>query len=140
MGYTPADILDYILENELEADFMVSLAHHVGDYTIAEITDGVFKEKDGEFKLKSATYKINLPIDDDEIKAALRVGAYVSAFISRFNNIFQVHFFIHGFMAEDKALHEEEILKAVIQYMIFKTVIALRLDTPDKVKKYIGKN
>ena len=36
-----------------------------------------------------------------------------------------------------KTRFEEEITKDVIDYMIHGTIIALRLDTPEKVKEYI---
>jgi len=136
--YSPTDILDYVIENEYEADFMVSLAHHKGNYTIAEIVDAKYLNKDGEHILKSASYEIRLHIKDEEIIAAINAGKYISSFISRKDAEYQVHFFIHDFNKEDKSEHEEEILKAVIQYMILKTIIKLRLDSPDKIKEYIS--
>lgn len=138
MTYTPTDILDYVIENEKEADFMVSLAQHKGDFTIAEIVDAKYLKKEKGYTLKSATYNVNVPIEDPEIQAAINVEQYISSFISKSGNEYQIHFFVHGFKKAQKSEHEEEILRSVVEYMILKTIIKLRLDSPQKVDSYIG--
>lgn len=137
MGYTPVEILDYVIDNEKEADFMVSMTMHKYGYSIGEITDVIFKWKDDHLKMISKAYKLNQIIDDPDIVIAAQAGKYISSFISRYNDAYQIHFLVHDCMKEDKEKYDDEITKRVIQYMIFKTIKQLRLDTPEKVDSYL---
>lgn len=137
--YTPQDMVNYVFENEMEADFMVALATHKGEYSIGEITDAVFVNNSGECYLKSEAYNINISIEDDEIKTAIINGIYISPFVSRFKNAYQVHFLVHSFPKNMKSKFEEETLKEVLRYMILKTILALRLDAPLKIEQYAGR-
>ena len=65
-------------------------------------------------------------------------GMYISAFISRKDDNYRVHFLLHKYPDQMKTRFEEEITKDVINYMIYGTIIALRLDKPEKVKTYLG--
>lgn len=138
MTYTPTDILDYVINNDLESAFMASMLMHKGNYSIAEIGDGKFINRNEKVRLMSKTYDINLTIEDPEIIAAINSGMYISTFYARHDSNYQVHFFVHRLKADQKALHEDEITKTVVQYMIIKTIIALRLDTPQKIDSYIN--
>lgn len=126
------------MENDLEAAFFQSLTNHVGNYTIAELTDKKIKQKDGKYYLYSNTYHINIEIEDDDVLTALINGLYVSAFLSRQDDSYQVHFLCHKYPESMKARFDEAILAEVMQYMMLKTVIALRLDTEKKIKEYCG--
>lgn len=137
MGYTPRQIVDYIFDNEYEADFLTSIALHKGNYSIGEIADKRFKEKDGVFKFISNSYNINIDFDDEDVIRAVKNGLYVSAFVSRFENAYQVHFLVHQYPESMKSRFEDEIAKDVVRYIVTKTVLALRLDSLDKVKAYI---
>ena len=137
-NYTPIDILEYILDNEKEADFMVSLTMHKCGYSIGELTDLELYWDEERLFLRSKLYKINNQITDEDIMVASKAGKYISAFLSRYNDTFQVHFLVHECMIEDKNVYEDEIAQRVIQYMILKTIKQLRLDTPDKVDEYIS--
>ncbi|MGN0161485.1 MAG: hypothetical protein ACI4AQ_08875 [Lachnospiraceae bacterium] len=137
MGYTPGDIVKYIIENEMEANFMVSLANHVRGYSIGEIADKEFIECNGKYRFRSKAYEVDVEITDEDIIVALMNKLYVSALISRKENRFELHFLVSPYPESMKGRFEEEILKQVIQYMILKTVIALRLDTPQKVEEYV---
>ena len=138
MSYSPIDILDYVIENDKEADFLVALTMHKQGYSIGEITDLRLKWKNDELIMRSKTYNINQNVADTDIMIASKAGKYISAFISRFNNAYQVHFLVHECMAEDKSSYEDEITGRVVQYMILKTIKQLRLDTPEKVDKYLN--
>lgn len=139
MRYMPKDILDYIYENDLDSDFMVSVMNHKGGYSIAEITDAKYREREDGIHLIAPSYKINVLIEDEDILKAIAFGMYVSAFISRKQDDYQVHFLVHQYLAGMKQNFEEDILNEVVRYMILKTVKALRLDTPAKVDEYIGR-
>ena len=138
MSYTPVDILDYVIDNEMESGFLLSITMHKMGYSIGEITDLKLMWHGDRLFMKSKTYSINQNVTDADIMIASKSGKYISAFISRFNEEYQVHFLVHECMAEDKSNHEDEIAKRVVQYMILKTIIQLRLDTPEKAEKYIG--
>ena len=45
---------------------------------------------------------------------------------------------MHQYPESMKARFEEEITKDVIDYIIYGTIIALRLDTPEKIREYLG--
>lgn len=139
MGYTPKEIVNYVFESGLEADFLTSLALHKGNYSIGEVADKRFKEKDGKWKFIANSYNINVELEDDEVITAAHNGLYISAFVSRYNDSFNLHFLVHQYPDSMKEKFEEAILKDVVRYMITKTVLALRLDTPDKVQTYIKK-
>lgn len=137
MTYTPHDIIEYIIENELEPAFIASVMMHKGGYSIAEITDKNFRVNDKRCRLISETYSIKTDIDDVEICTALRNGLYITPFISRFNDVYNIHFLVHQYPQNLKSNFEEEITHEVIRYMILRTIKALRLDTPEKVMNYI---
>lgn len=136
-NYTPKDILMYVLENEKEMDFISRLNTCSRQYSICEIVDKVIAVEDGIYRLFSKQFDVNVVIDDAAVVDAVRGGKYVSAFISRHGDSFQAHFLVHPVLNAEKSYHEEEILMGVIQYMIFKTIIALRLDTYKKVDEFI---
>lgn len=140
MKLTPVDILNYVINNDLEYMFMNALAYHKQGYSIGEITDRKYIIKDEICRIKSESYSINVPITDDEICAALRCGMYVSAFICRYNDNYQLHFFVHKNLASEKSEYDEDITKEVVQYMIIRTIIALKLDSYEKINEYIGKS
>lgn len=140
MSYTPRDILNYIYENKLDADFMLALANHVQNFSIGEITDKKIEKRGGEYFLVSKAYALTIKLTDDEILTAAMNGLYISAFISRKNDNYNLHFLVHQYPENRKSEFEDEITKDVIDYMIHGTILALRLDTPGKVKAYIGEN
>lgn len=137
--YTPREIVDYIYKEKLDSDFLVALSYHKGNYSIGEITDKQLTMEEGVCRFRSAGYRIDLPVQDEDIITATTNGLYVSAFISRHGERYQVHFLVHSYPISMKSRFEEQILEEVIRYMIMKTVIALRLDTPEKVRAYAGK-
>jgi len=140
MSYLPKDIIDYIINENLEADFLTSLQMNVGGYSIGEIADKRFKQAEGKLKFISKAYSVNVEIEDEEIIMASMNKLYISAFISRNQNQYQLHFLVHQYPEAMKSQFEDEIAKEVIRYMIMKTIKALRLDTPEKVKKYISRD
>ena len=137
MAFTPIDILDYVIDNEKEADFLVAITMHKKGYSIGEITDQKFITKDDKLFIRSKTYNIYQEVNDMDIIVAEKAGKYISAFLSRYNDMYQLHFLVHDCMAEDKERYEDDIAKRVVQYMILKTIKQLRLDTPKKVEEYI---
>lgn len=137
MTYTPIEILDYILDNNKDADFMLSMSMHKMGYSIGEIPDVQFIWKDEKMNIISKAYNLNREVADLDIMVANKAGKYISAFISRFGEMYQIHFLVHDCMVEEKAANEEEIAERVVQYMILKTIKQLRLDTPEKIEKYI---
>ncbi len=139
MKYTPDDIYNYIIKNQLESSFLSSLVSYKQNFSIAEITDARFKARENNCRLFSTSYSLNIKIEDDEIIAALMTNMYVSAFISRFGDTYNVHFLTHPCTVDDKSLHEDKILQRVIRYMIMSTIVTLRLDDPAKVDAYIGR-
>lgn len=134
---TPNDILNYIYENKKEMDFMAALMLHKQNFSIAELTDANLEKEGNDFFLKSKQYQINVKIEDDEIQTAIMNQMYVSTFISRFNDSYQIHFLVHKYPKSMKQQFDEQILEEVLRYMILKTVIALRLDSFEKVDEYL---
>lgn len=137
MSYTPKDILNYIYDNNLDGDFLLALASNVNNFSIGEITDKKIKKRVEGFFLVSKSYSLDIKLEDDEILTAAMNGLYISAFISRKEDSYNVHFLVHQYPQTMKSKFEDEITKEVIDYMMLGTVIALRLDTPEKVKNYI---
>lgn len=138
MATTPRDMLNYVLDNELDYKFLSNMTLHKMDYSIAEIVDSRFTNILEVIRLTSPTYKLNLEIKDDDIITAVKNGLYVSSFISRHADDYQVHFLVHSFPAEMKPKFEDEIARDVVNYMILKTIIALRLDSEAKIDSYVG--
>ena len=138
MNYTPKDILQYVYDNELDADFILSLTNHVQNFSIGEITDKQIIKHGEEYYFVSKSYSLDIKITDDEILTAAMNGLYISAFISRKENKYNIHFLVHQYPEKMKSQFENQITQEVIHYMIQGTIIALRLDTPTKVKEYIG--
>ena len=136
-NYTPIDILDYVIDNEKEADFMMALSLHKYGYSIAEIADASLVWKKDTLCIESEMYKLEQSVNDFDIMVASKSGKYISSFISRFNDIYQLHFLVHECLMDEKASNEDEIAMRVVQYMILKTIKQLRLDSIDKVEKYI---
>ena len=137
MSYSPVDILDYVLENDKDADFFVAISLHKYGYSIGEIPDLKLEWTDEKLYLKSDAYNLSQPVADMDIMIASKSGKYISAFISRFNNTYQIHFLVHEYFKEEKSKYEEEIANRVVQYMILKAIKQLRLDSPEKVDNYI---
>lgn len=137
MKYSPKDICQYVRENELEAQFMNSVMNHVGNFTIAEITDKKLQRVGDHVNLKSKMYSIDVDITDEEIVTAVANGIYVSTFYARLNDSFQVHFLVHMYPESMKPQYEEEIFQDVLWYMIKKTILTLRLDTPEKIDMFV---
>ena len=138
MNYTPKDILQYVYDNELDADFILSLTNHVQNFSIGEITDKQIIKRGEEYYFVSKSYSLDIKITDDEILTAAMNGLYISAFISRKENKYNIHFLVHQYPEKMKSQFENQITQEVIHYMIQGTIIALRLDTPTTVKEYIG--
>lgn len=138
MNYTPKDILQYVYDNKLDADFILSLTNHVQNFSIGEITDKQIIKRGEEYYFVSKSYSLDIKITDDEILTAAMNGLYISAFISRKENKYNIHFLVHQYPEKMKSQFENQITQEVIHYMIQGTIIALRLDTPAKVKEYIG--
>ena len=67
MFNTPTDCYNYIIENDLEMPVLGAMMNHVGGYSIAEIADGRYHNRDGAVSFSSPGYKINIPVTDDEI-------------------------------------------------------------------------
>ena len=137
MQYTPRDILDYIYDKKLDTRFLLTLSGHKQNFLIGEITDKEIVKRGEDFYLVSKSYKLDIKITDDEVLTAAMNGLYISAFISRKEDSYQVHFLVHQYPESMKARFEEEITKDVIDYIIYGTIIALRLDSPEKVNEYL---
>lgn len=138
MQYTPSDILNYVYEKELDTQFLLATANHVQDFSIGEITDKKIEKRGEDFYLISRSYHLDIKITDDEVMTAAINGLYISAFISRKDDNYRVHFLVHQYPDQMKARFEEKITKDVVDYMIYGTIMALRLDTPEKVNAYLG--
>lgn len=137
--YTPTQIVDYILNEKIEAEFLANMQLHKGDFSIGEIADKKFLIKNGKCIFKSKMYSINTEVDDEDIVTAAHNKLYISAFISRKSEKYNVHFLVHRYPESMKEQFEDEITAEVIRYMITMTVLALRLDTKEKVMQYISK-
>lgn len=138
MQYTPGDILNYVYEQKLDTQFLLALAAHTQNFSIGEITDKVIEKRGEDFYLVSKSYQLDIKLTDEEVLTAAINGLYISAFISRKENNYQVHFLVHQYPESMKARFEEEITKDVIDYIIYGTIIALRLDTPKKIRDYLN--
>ena len=137
MSYTPRDILEYVYEKHLEDEFLLALASHVENFSIGEITDKKIEKRGEDYFLVSKAYALDIKLTDDEILTAAMNGLYISAFISRKEDNYKLHFLVHKYPKSMKSRFEEEITKEVIDYMIQGTILALRLDTPDKIHSYL---
>lgn len=135
---TPADMLDYVIENNMEGAFLGAIMLHKGGFSIGEVTDARFIDKNDKLRVMSKAYELNVTIEDEEICSAVRSGMYVSVFIARNGGERALHFFVHRMKLEQKSQYEEEAVRAVVQYMIIKTIIALRLDSTEKIDAYIA--
>ena len=133
MSYTPRDILAYVYEKHMEDEFLLALASHVENFSIGEITDKRIEKRGEDYFLVSKAYSLDIKLTDDEILTAAMNGLYISAFISRKEDNYKLHFLVHKYPKSMKSRFEEEITKEVIDYMIQGTILALRLDTPDKI-------
>ncbi len=138
MKYTPKDILDYVYEKKLDTDFLLAIAAHVQNFSIGELTDKKIEKRGVDYYLVSNAYQLDIKLTDDEVLTAAINGLYISAFVSRKDDNYRVHFLVHQYPESMKAKFEEQITKDVIDYMIYGTILALRLDTPEKVKAYVG--
>ena len=137
MSYTPRDILEYVYEKHLEDEFLLALASHVENFSIGEITDKRIEKRGEDYFLVSKAYALDIKLTDDEILTAAMNGLYISAFISRKEDNYKLHFLVHKYPQSMKSRFEEEITKEVIDYMIQGTILALRLDTPEKIERYV---
>ena len=137
MSYTPRDILAYVYEKHLEDEFLLALASHVENFSIGEITDKRIEKRGEDYFLVSKAYAFDIKLTDDEILTAAMNGLYISAFISRKEENYKIHFLVHKYPESMKPRFEEEITKEVIDYMIQGTILALRLDTPEKIERYV---
>ena len=137
MSYTPRDILAYVYEKHLEDEFLLALASHVENFSIGEITDKRIEKRGEDYFLVSKAYALDIKLTDDEILTAAMNGLYISSFISRKEENYKIHFLVHKYPQSMKSRFEEEITKEVIDYMIQGTILALRLDTPDKSHSYL---
>lgn len=136
--YTPKQIVDLIFEEKLEAGFLSAMQLHKGNFSIGEIADKKFLNRDGKCFFASKMYSVNTQITDEDILAAVQNGQYISAFISRKDEKYNIHFLVHKYPSDMKARFEDEITREVVRYMVMMTVLALRLDTREKVEQYIG--
>lgn len=113
MFNTPADCYKYIIDNDIEMPVLGAMMNHAKDYSIAEIADGRFHNRDGVVSFSSPGYKVNIAVTDDEIVTAVLNGLYVSAFISRHADKYQIHFLVSGYPIDMKCRYEEEIAKVL---------------------------
>lgn len=138
MSYTPQGILNYIYENELDCDFILALTSNRQNFSIGEIADKSIEKRGEAYFLVSKSFALEVEITDDAILTAAMNGLYISAFMSRKADNYNIHFLVHKYPESMKSRFEDEITKDVIDYMIMGTIVALRLDTPEKVVAYIG--
>jgi len=135
---TPKDIYDHVVSAGKEADFLTAIAMHRRNYSIAELPDAVFDPAEGALRLRSKLYKLDIPIEDSDIAGAAEKGQYISAFLCRHEEQYQLHFLVHPWAASEKAAHEEELTRNVVQFMILRAIITLRLTTWRKVDEYLA--
>lgn len=100
MFKTPKECYDYIVKNELETAVIGAMMQQTDNYSIAEIADARFHNREGKISFTSAGYKINIEVTDDEIVTAVLNGLYVSAFLSRKDDNYRVHFLVSGLPAK----------------------------------------
>lgn len=135
---TPYEMVMFVYKNGLENKFLTSMMKHKDGYSIGEIVDKEFVKTEKGYNFVSKGYKVNLPINDDDVLTAVMNGLYVSAFISRKDAQYNIHFLVHKYPITMKPDHEDEILNEVLRYMVLNTVVALKLDNKDKIRKYCG--
>lgn len=138
MFKTPKECYDYIVQNQLETAVIGAMMQQTDNYSIAEIADAKFQNKEGKIFFSSAGYKIHVEVPDEEIVTAVLNELYVSAFLSRKDDNYQVHFLVSGYPAAMKTRFEEEITRQVVKYMLMSVITACRLDSRKKLKNYIG--
>ena len=134
---TPNDMLRFVLEKELEADFLTALQLHKGNFSIAEICDREYLRLPGQVRLRSESYGINVEITDESVLVGLMSGQAVTAFLSKNGTERRVHFLVHPFPEAEREWFGEEIVRQVVQYMIRETIIRLRLDSEEKIRSYL---
>ncbi len=134
--YTPYDMLEYVYSHEYKDSFLMSVAKNKSGYSIGEIVDKSFEKKEDGVHFASKGYSIDVLVEDDDVLTAVMNGLYVSAFISRNGDTYRVHFLVHKYPEAMKPDYEEEILEDVIRFMILNTIVALRLDNKEKIRKY----
>lgn len=134
---TPVSMLQYVLANELEADFLTAMQLHKGNYTIAEIADGEFLHFENQVRFRSKAYGINVELTDDDVLTGVANGLVITAFLSRQDDRKQLHFLVHDYPESMKEQFSEEMVRKIVQYMILKTIVALRLDSEEKIRTYI---
>ena len=122
MNYSPVDILDYVLSNDKDADFMLSISLHKQGYSIGEIPDLKLVWINDQLIMKSNAYNLEQTVADMDIMIASKSGKYISAFISRYSENYQIHFLVHECLLDEKPKFEDDIANRVVQYMILKTI------------------
>ena len=80
MFNTPADCYKYIIDNDIEMPVLGAMMNHAKDYSIAEIADGRFHNRDGVVSFSSPGYKVNIAVTDDEIVTAVLNGLYAVSY------------------------------------------------------------
>ena len=60
MFKTPKECYDYIVKNELETAVIGAMMQQTDNYSIAEIADARFHNREGKISFTSAGYKINI--------------------------------------------------------------------------------
>ena len=138
MQYTPSDILNYVYEKEGVRHKKIMRYSSLPQDKIFTWNEAGRFHKGQYIYLISEAYHLDIKITDDEVMTAAINGLYISAFISRKDDNYRVHFLVHQYPDQMKARFEEEITKDVVDYMIYGTIMALRLDTPEKVNAYLG--
>ena len=118
--------------NEMDADDAVDFWDEIDESVREKLRPMLDEDVKTDIKLINS-------YDDDEILTAAINGLYISAFISRKDDKYNVHFLVHQYPESMKAQFEEAIMNEVINYMISTTILALRLDCPEKVNQYIGR-
>lgn len=78
MLYTPQGILNYIHENELETDFILSLTGNKYNFSIGEIADKRIEKRGELYYLVSNGFSLDVEIKDDSILTGVINGLYDS--------------------------------------------------------------